>query len=40
MKFLLVEEIIEMYVKMEKDYAKQAVNAILQNENNDVDVVD
>jgi hypothetical protein len=37
---LLVEEIIEMYVKMEKDYAKQAVTAILHNENNDVDVVD
>jgi hypothetical protein len=25
---------------MEKDYAKQAVNSILQNENNNVDVVD
>lgn len=40
MRFLLVEEILEMYVKMEKDYAKQAVNSILQNENNNVDVVD
>mgnify|MGYP000894678354 CR=1 FL=1 len=40
MKFSQIDEITELYVKMEKQYANQAVKAILKSLSTDIDVVD